>query len=144
MYTEGPRGLDSLNLSAMRLLWREEYAYNGGVVAVIPKAFPPYNSPYFQHPSITYANTDIDKPEWYYLAHSPLQSWPINMLELYEKTTGLVVAVTAPRGTLVEYSAPAVKRRHDIGRSTSIARTGYYSHDHKVPMSGEVGVEGEQ
>ena len=124
MYTEGPRGLDNLNISAMRLLCREEYAYNGGIVTAIPRTTPtPTNdSHYFQHPSITYANTDIDKPEWYYLAHSPLQSWPINMLELYEKTTGLVVAVTAPRSTLVENSAPAVKRRHKVDRSDPIAR----------------------
>jgi len=78
MYTEGPRGLDDLNISTMRTLCREEYTYNDGMVTAIPRTTPtPTNdSHYFQHPSITYANTNIDKPEGYYPAHSPFQSWP--------------------------------------------------------------------
>ena len=37
MYTEGPRGPDDLNISSMRTLCREEYAYNGGIVTAIPR-----------------------------------------------------------------------------------------------------------
>jgi len=122
VYIEGYRGLDDLDISAMRVMCRREFEHNGGTITAIPGSFPTDDDndyPYYQHPSITHANMDFPKPAWYYLAHAPVQAWPIDMLKLYEDSTGSILPSGPPPPIdQVErlHPAMAVPRRRNVDR----------------------------